>query len=211
MELKYTCDGFNSGRFDVIFRIRLILVTIFFSAHGTTYPKLNITSTRIESVTFQVYFNSILSRNHEKIIKSIKKIQNLIKSNIYKLRNRIQLAKNNIFALDKSDIYQIPWGYRWWNYSYIGHSRSAIKNRFVEHLRAYQNNHPDALAIAYHMFFDGNDQKHCYQHEFEFSNLKLILLVSIQRKQTSEHDDLNHNFLIFWIMIKATIFLNVVH
>jgi uncharacterized short protein YbdD (DUF466 family) len=56
------------------------------------------------------------------------------------------------------------------------------KNRFVEHLRAYEKNHPDSSALAYFMFFDKNYQKRRYQHEFDFSNLKLVQSVPNQRK-----------------------------
>jgi uncharacterized short protein YbdD (DUF466 family) len=51
---------------------------------------------------------------------------------------------------------------------YIGQSRRAMKNRFVEHLRAYKNNNPDSSIVAYHIYFDENDQKRRYQHEFDF-------------------------------------------
>jgi hypothetical protein len=104
------------------------------------------------------------------------KIQLITNSNIYILRNRIQSAKNEVPALDKSDIYQIAGGSRGCNYSYIGRSRRAIKNRFVEHLRAYKNNHSDSSAVAYHMFFDKNDQKRRYQHEFSVNTMTTLMV-----------------------------------
>jgi hypothetical protein len=126
------------------------------------------------------YYPEITNKS-SKVLKK-HRIQLITNSNIYKLRNRIQSAKNKVPALYKSGIYQILCGSRGSNFNYIGKSRRAIKNRFVEHLRAYQNNHPDSLAVAYHMFFDENDQKRRYQHEFDFSNLKLVQ--SINEKST---------------------------
>jgi predicted small metal-binding protein len=84
------------------------------------------------------------------------KIQLITNSNIYKLRNRVQSTKNEVPSLNKSGIYQISCGSRGCNYNYIGQSRWAIKNRFVEHLPAYKNNHLETIG---HRFFDENDQK----------------------------------------------------
>jgi hypothetical protein len=54
-----------------------------------------------------------------------------------------------------------------------------------------KNNHLDSSAVTYNIFFDKKDQKRRYQHEFDFSNLKL----------TSEPDERrwrSTRITIFW-------------
>jgi hypothetical protein len=105
----------------------------------------------------------------------VKLIRNDSRSINYVTVSSIQSAKKKILLLINLC------GSRGCNYSYIGQSHRAIQNRFVEHICAYKNI-PDSSAVAYHMFFDANDQKRRYQHEFDFFNLKLVQLCSKSTK-----------------------------
>jgi hypothetical protein len=142
------------------------------------------------------------------------KIQLITNSNIYKLRNHF--AENVVPALINLVYVRL--------YAVLEGAITVILDshaeRFVEHRRAYKNNHPDLSAVAYQMFFDEYDQKRRYQHEFDFFNLKLVQSVANQRKldfletfyslKNKHHNLMNKNegsleSPLFDIFIKATI------
>jgi hypothetical protein len=115
--------------------------------------------------------------------KTLKKhnIQLSTNNNLYKLRNQIKSTKNKAPNIDKSDVYEISCGTPGCEYKYIGQSRRAIKNRFIEHLRAYKNNRSDSSAEAHHMLVN-EDSRSGSPHKFDISNLRMLHPMSDQRK-----------------------------
>jgi hypothetical protein len=82
------------------------------------------------------------------------------------LNSQLPSIKDKTADNKKSGIYQISCGTKNCNQKYIGQTARTLNTRFVEHLTAFKNNHPDQSSIAFHMLKTKKSSSHTHiQHQ----------------------------------------------
>jgi hypothetical protein len=101
-----------------------------------------------------------------------------------KSKSQLPSTKNKTAENKKSGIYQISCGTKNCNQKYNGQTARTLNSRFVEHLTAFKNNHPDQSSITFHMLKTktGQNRNPLLTHTFNLSNLKLLKEVNGERR-----------------------------
>jgi hypothetical protein len=128
-----------------------------------------------------VPFFPAITNGMKKIFKE-HKIDLVTTSSDYKLKNQLHSTKDIKPTNEKSGVYEIKCGTRNCHYKYIGQTRRSIKARFKEHKSHTNNNHIQLSSIANHMKMKLNGGRRLCEHNFDLQNLKILKVVTNQKK-----------------------------
>jgi hypothetical protein len=83
-----------------------------------------------------------------------------------KSKSQLPSTKNKTAENKKSGIYQISCGTKNCNQKYNGQTARTLNSRFVEHLTAFKNNHPDQSSIKNQDWTKSKSSSHTHiQHQ----------------------------------------------
>jgi hypothetical protein len=93
---------------------------------------------------------------------------------------------------EKSRVYEIKCRTRNCHYKYIGQTRRSVTARFKEHKSHTTNNHIQLSSVVNHMKMKLNGGRRLCEHYFDLQNLKVLKVVTNQKKLEAYESILLH-------------------
>jgi hypothetical protein len=175
-------NGYDSSFVDKIFKKHELK---FIRNQSTTLFNQNVNTNETNSSIKARIAVSYFPPTTNKLRTIFKKHQiQLIPKSDRKLNSQLPWIKDMTAENKKSGIYQISCGTKNCNQKYIGQTARTLNTRFVSHLTAFKNNHPDQSSIAFHMVKtkNGRNRNPLHTHTFNINNLKLLEEIIDERR-----------------------------